>query len=134
MPLGTVASDPRLTVPLLFAALYYPNRLRRLLPSQLSFLTSKPFIRALSIFVAISTISKVNARLSSWVLNNWKSDAQFVKSQEVVLVTGGSSGIGELVVRRFAGMGVKVVILDVNAPKEPMREFWNDDSGPEDRD
>ncbi|KAH6886778.1 short chain dehydrogenase/reductase [Thelonectria olida] len=39
--------------------------------------------------------------------------------REVVLVTGGSNGIGELVARKLAGRGIKVVALDLRPPKTP---------------
>ncbi|KAJ6447228.1 hypothetical protein O9K51_02003 [Purpureocillium lavendulum] len=40
---------------------------------------------------------------------NWK--------QEIVLITGGCSGIGEHMVRKFARRGVTVVVLDIAAPR-----------------
>jgi len=55
-------------------------------------------------------------------VNNGKRDARFIKSQELVLVTGGCSGIGELMAKQFAEKGVKVVVLDINAPKAALRK------------
>lgn len=61
-------------------------------------------------------------------LNNWTGKASFVKSQEIVLITGGASGIGELMARGFAAKGVKVVVLDLGPPKEPFRKFVSKDA------
>lgn len=64
----------------------------------------------------------INRKLSQLVLNNWKGHAKFVKSQELVLITGASSGIGEIIARDFSSNGVKVVAIDVNPPKNPFRK------------
>ncbi|KAJ5727657.1 hypothetical protein N7493_005477 [Penicillium malachiteum] len=39
--------------------------------------------------------------------------------KEIVLITGGSTGIGELVARKLAKNSVKVVVLDLAPPKNP---------------
>lgn len=44
--------------------------------------------------------------------NNWSNDT-YVWSQEVVVVTGGSDGIGKVVVHLLAERGIKVAVLDV---------------------
>ena len=46
------------------------------------------------------------------VTNNWTNDA-YVWSREVVVVTGGSDGIGKIVVKLLAERGIKVAVLDV---------------------
>lgn len=38
--------------------------------------------------------------------------------REIVLVTGGSSGIGRAIVDGFAGRGIRVVVWDLQAPKQ----------------
>ncbi|KAF8867145.1 NAD(P)-binding protein [Acephala macrosclerotiorum] len=113
-----VALSAKGTAPLLFALLYYPDKVRSILPERLHPLVGSPaVIRALSVLLGISIIRGISNKLSQWVANNWKSDAKFVKSQEIVLITGGSSGIGELMAAEFAKLGVKVVTLDLNPPK-----------------
>lgn len=37
-------------------------------------------------------------------------------SNEIVVVTGGSGGIGEEIVEKVVGLGAKVVIMDVRPP------------------
>lgn len=49
--------------------------------------------------------------LNSWKGNVWKDD------QEIVIVTGGSNGIGAWIVRGFAERGAKVAILDLEDSK-----------------
>jgi len=118
---GLVA-DPRVAGPLLIAILYYPEKLQSILPSALyPYITSTAFVRTLKFFLGLNILGRINAKLSDWALNNWKGHSKFVKSQEVVLITGGSSGIGELVAREFATLGVKVIIADLNPSKNPIR-------------
>jgi NAD(P)-dependent dehydrogenase (short-subunit alcohol dehydrogenase family) len=45
------------------------------------------------------------------------STISFGHAGRVVVITGGSQGIGEACARRFAGDGAKVVIADVDAPR-----------------
>lgn len=60
--------------------------------------------------------------------NSWKSK-KWEAEKEIVVVTGGSSGIGDLVARGFAERGVRVVILDLNEGKEGYgRLRWFDQS------
>ena len=44
--------------------------------------------------------------------------------KEIVLVTGGSSEIGNLVVRDFAAREVEVIACDLNEPKTPLRTYF----------
>lgn len=109
--------------PLLFALLYYPHKVRSILPERLHPWISYPaVIRTLSVLLGLSVVQGINDKLSQWVANNWKSDAKFIKSQEIVLITGGTSGIGEAMTSQFAKLGVKVVILDLNPPKTDVGE------------
>ncbi|KUJ20450.1 NAD(P)-binding protein [Mollisia scopiformis] len=104
--------------PLLLALLYYPDKVRSILPERLHpWINSPVVIRALSVLLGLSVLRGINNKVSQWAVNNWKPDAKFIKSQEIVLITGGSSGIGEIMSNQFAKLGVKVVILDLNPPK-----------------
>ncbi|KFZ02928.1 hypothetical protein V502_11379 [Pseudogymnoascus sp. VKM F-4520 (FW-2644)] len=74
---------------------------------------------AIPTILAILSLRKANGLLSQAVLNNFISD-KYVWSQEVVVVTGGSGGLGDLLVRRLAAKGIKVISLDVMPPKTPL--------------
>ena len=76
----------------------------------------------LQVLVGLVVFFKVLPAVSAWysqrVLNNGTT-VKFEARREVVLITGGSSGIGWEMVKGFLALGVaKVIILDVNAPKE----------------
>ena len=62
--------------------------------------------------MVLGLLEKVSGWLDNAVSNNFKSDT-YVWSQEVVVVTGGSDGIGKIVVQLLAERGVKVAVLDV---------------------
>lgn len=55
-------------------------------------------------------------------VNNHVRDPSWNWSREVVVVTGGSSGIGAAVVSKFAGKGIKVLILDRIPPHNQLCE------------
>ena len=59
---------------------------------------------------------KVKNFLDEGVSNNWVSDT-YNWSKEIVVVTGGSDGIGMKVVMMLAERGIKVVVLDIQPPK-----------------
>ncbi|KAM0150444.1 hypothetical protein ACHAQE_008945 [Botrytis cinerea] len=112
--------DPKLSGALLAAFLYYPDKLRSIIPTKIQpYIGSPALIRALKVLLVLGIVRGVNNKLSRLVLNNWKRNAKFIKSQEVVLITGGSSGIGESMAREFSSKGVKVVVMDVSPPKTP---------------
>ena len=70
---------------------------------------------AFKVLKSIATLGVLNAAstyLSDKVVNNWSGDV-WDWSREVVVVTGGSDGIGKVVVGLLAERGVKVAVLDV---------------------
>ena len=123
-PLKLALFDPRITAPLLVALLYYPEKLYQLLPDALHpLIASSALIKTLEICLCLGIVGGVNKKLSQWTANNWKKDAKFVKDEELVLISGGCSGIGQLMAEDFAKRGFKVVVLDLNKPKTALREF-----------
>jgi hypothetical protein len=93
------------------------------LPPSVHTTINTPIVRKLLTFVVAWNVVKLfNRILSGFVLNNWQSD-RYDWPRELVLVTGGSDGIGKAVAEDLAGRGIKVVILDIQEPKSPLREF-----------
>lgn len=64
-------------------------------------------------------IYNLNHVLDEWAWNNYSTARRWDWRKEIVLVTGGSSGIGESVVRKLAKRSIKVIVFDLNHPKEP---------------
>lgn len=59
----------------------------------------------------------VSGYLSRGVVNNWTRDTyDWQGGGEIVLVTGGASGIGAKVVGFLGELGVRVVVLDIQEP------------------
>lgn len=59
-----------------------------------------------------------NKWYSRHVLNNAVADPAWDWSREIVILTGGSSGIGAAIAARLSQRKVKVVIFDVIEPKK----------------
>ncbi|PGH17752.1 hypothetical protein AJ79_00893 [Helicocarpus griseus UAMH5409] len=64
----------------------------------------------------IDPILWVNDYLSAKSRNNWIVDNDWKWHKEIVVVTGGSGGIGGSVVQRLAADGVRVVVVDIIPP------------------
>ncbi|KIW34899.1 uncharacterized protein PV07_01642 [Cladophialophora immunda] len=97
-----------------------PSLLERLPPSIISAIQSPRTAKALACLLILGILRKANNFLSRLAINNWTRSDRWDGSKELVVVTGGASGIGEKVTAGLAARGVKVIILDVNAPKTPL--------------
>lgn len=64
---------------------------------------------------------QINRNLNSRALNNG-TQAVFNWENEIVLVTGGSDGIGAATVQKLAERGTKVIVLDIRPLKYDARE------------
>ncbi|KAL1954578.1 hypothetical protein VTO42DRAFT_913 [Malbranchea cinnamomea] len=72
--------------------------------------------QTLQILVAVGLVRWVNNWLNRKALNNWVSD-KYDWSKEIVVLTGGSDGIGQRIAMRLALRGVKVAVLDIQPLK-----------------
>lgn len=72
--------------------------------------------KILAVVVALGVVRSINKTASQWSFNNWTSARPWVASRELVLLTGGCSGIGKQVMEDLARTGVRVIIIDINEP------------------
>lgn len=75
-------------------------------------------VKALKVCFALGVTGVVNRHLNDVALNagRWMSSSEKKRwrwGEEVAVVTGGCSGIGELIVKGLVGKGVRVAVLDV---------------------
>jgi hypothetical protein len=86
----------------------------------LSYPTSHPHFRYTCLYAAFITLfavlSKVNKRLA------WGPPRKLDWEREVVVITGGASGLGKVIAEMYGMRGVSVAVLDVRVPDEEERE------------
>jgi all-trans-retinol dehydrogenase (NAD+) len=103
------ALNPAITVPLCLASLYTVKG--RAISAQRPI--AAQWLRTLA---AWSLLRGVSRFLDKGVTNNWTNDVYDWK-KEIVIVTGGSDGIGALVVQSLAQKGIRVIVIDIQKPK-----------------
>lgn len=72
-----------------------------------------PYQKFVQYIAATSVLLWVNDYLSTKSRNNWTIDDAWDWEKELVVVTGGSGGIGAGVAQRLAAMGARVVVVDI---------------------
>ncbi|KAF3387464.1 Short-chain dehydrogenase/reductase [Penicillium rolfsii] len=72
--------------------------------------------KALGALLTLGLISKLNKSVSQWTLNNWTRSPRWNPARELILLTGGCSGIGKQVMEDLSKTGVRVIILDITEP------------------
>jgi hypothetical protein len=70
----------------------------------------------LQVFAIWAVADKLFRFLGKGVMNNWTNDT-YDWRKEIVIITGGSDGIGACVVKLLGERKIKVVILDIQDPK-----------------
>ncbi|KAK6334318.1 hypothetical protein TWF730_003531 [Orbilia blumenaviensis] len=69
-------------------------------------------------------ISNISTYFSWKKENNWATDDKYDWEKEVVMVTGGSGGLGEQMVIQLAQKGVTVVVVDVTEVRKEVKEQY----------
>ncbi|EUC51196.1 hypothetical protein COCMIDRAFT_79480 [Bipolaris oryzae ATCC 44560] len=103
--LKLTAFNPALTLPIFLLARYTQQG------SSLASQHSNAF-KHLKTLLGLGLFNTASTWLSNRTINNWTSD-KYDWDREVVVVTGGSDGIGKIVVQLLAEKGIKVAVLDV---------------------
>lgn len=83
-------------------------------------LRSTRTLTCLGVFFVVGILRKLNRLLSRLVLNNFNTDTTWDWPKEVVVITGGSGGIGGMMAQRFAEKNATVISLDIAPPKTPV--------------
>ena len=112
--LGKTALNPLFVLPLILAGQLSKKG------QHLSILHPLAFSRVKVLFY-LGLIRWLNNYYSRGVLNNWTDDS-FDWKKEIVLITGGSGGIGGHVVKFLSEQGIKVVVLDIQPLSFEARE------------
>ena len=97
--------SPVLTLPLVLLA-RYSQRGQHLAANH------EKVFRGLRQLFWLGLLSRVSETLDRLVANNWTND-KYEWDKEIVVVTGGSDGIGKIVVQLLAERGLKVCVLDI---------------------
>lgn len=72
--------------------------------------------KAAGALAALLAVNTVNNTLNQWVMNNWTSAGKWDSKRELVLISGGVSGIGKQVMEDLSKAGIRVVVVDINEP------------------
>lgn len=67
-------------------------------------------------FLILGALARATDFLNAGALNNWSNDT-YDWNKEIVVVTGGSDGIGARIVKLLAEKGIKVAVVDVQGLK-----------------
>ncbi|KAM6522983.1 hypothetical protein FALCPG4_012590 [Fusarium falciforme] len=72
---------------------------------------------ASKILLGIGATHTLNSILNTRALGNSGAALKWDWTREIILITGGSSGMGKMMAERFAAKGIKVVIIDIQPPQ-----------------
>jgi hypothetical protein len=88
----------------------------RLLDFMKTLVSSKSFLISACILCTWKLLRRINSHISVRSLNNFQADKLWDWTKEIVLITGGSNGIGARIVRKLSDREVTVVIWDIASP------------------
>ncbi|KAL4783896.1 hypothetical protein BJX76DRAFT_357567 [Aspergillus varians] len=87
------------------------------LPSMLQNILLHPLTpKTVLVLLTLAIIRQTNCALTGRSMNNGESVEKWDSDREIVLLTGGSSGIGKQMMLDLTKVGIRVVILDIQKP------------------
>jgi all-trans-retinol dehydrogenase (NAD+) len=120
LPVTHVALNPVITAALLWVLTKGPPQLRSQLTSRIAALRDpkrhEQILKGLKWCLALGVAKLYNKQLNHIAMNAGRLQADKARwewSKEVAVITGGCSGIGELVAKRLLDRGIKVAVLDI---------------------
>jgi 3-oxoacyl-ACP reductase-like protein len=118
------ALSPYVTGTLLYLLTVAPASLRDPLLLRLPTKSHAAVISSLKWLLALGILRKANRVLNDWADNKWlwKNDLSVWDwKNEVAAITGGSNGIGAMVVKDLVAKGMKVAVIDVQPLSEELK-------------
>lgn len=92
------------------------------LPPNIQRALVNPYVKkGVSLLVALKLVKGLSGYLSRRAQNSWLRIDQWDPSRELVVLTGGCSGIGKQIMQDLSRKNVTVVILDINEPDFALR-------------
>ncbi|KAF2855240.1 NAD(P)-binding protein [Plenodomus tracheiphilus IPT5] len=132
LSVGHVALNPIVTGALLWVPTKGPTELRSQLTSRIAALRDPlryaKIIKALKWCLAFGVTGVLNKQLNHIALNAGRlrmEKARWNWSQEVAVIMGGCSEIGELVVKRLVNKGIRVAVLDIQHLPKSLQGYAN---------
>jgi all-trans-retinol dehydrogenase (NAD+) len=114
------AFEPLVVVPLLWGLHRYPDLSQAWLSKTLPNASRDLVKSTLSVLLGLGFLRRVNKILSQASLNHYTRDL-YDWCREIVVITGGSGGLGDVLVRKLANRNIKVISLDIVPSSRPLR-------------
>ncbi|GAB1216518.1 hypothetical protein ATERTT37_005734 [Aspergillus terreus] len=77
-------------------------------------------VGALGTLVVLGMLKHINDWLSKMAHNGYTKDLTWNWAREIVILTGGSSGIGAAIAAKLSESGSTIIILDINPPLQQL--------------
>jgi NADPH:quinone reductase-like Zn-dependent oxidoreductase len=116
--------EPLVVAPTIWGLDRYPDLSRAWLSKTMPNASADWAKSILCVLLGLGILRRINKILSKASLNNYTRDSYDWRS-EIVVVTGGSGGLGDVLVRKLAKHGIKVISLDIMAPKTPLHMLYS---------